>query len=99
MDPSSSAGRGRWIGLRQGCPPCQASSGGPAGLHPALGPTRGIDPPAPASCPSAPGVVFGEDQRVTSLAPQVALVELAAWQRADFLVSGFGTSVARFKIG
>ncbi len=99
VDPSSSAGRGRWMGLRQGCPSGQASSGEPAGLHPALGPTRGSDPPAPASCLSAPGVVFGEDQRETSLAPQVALVELAPWRHADFLVPGFGTSVARFKIG
>ncbi len=72
VDPSSPAGRGRWMGLQRGCPPSQASSGGLAGLPPTLGPTRGNDPPAPASCPSAPGVVFGEDQRVTSLAPQVA---------------------------
>ncbi len=97
MDPSSPAGRGRWMGLQRGCPPSQASSGGLAGLPPTLGPTRGSDPPAPASCPSAPGVVFGEDQRVTSLAPQVASVELAAWRRAGFLVLGFGTSVTRFK--
>ncbi len=89
MDPSSSAGRGRWMGLRQGCPSGQASSGGPAGLHPALGPTRGSDPPAPASCISAPGVVFGEDQRETSLAPQVALVELAPWRLGRLPRPGF----------
>ncbi len=81
------------MGLRQGCPPGQASSGGPAGLHPALGPTRGSDPPAPVSCPSAPGVVFGDQ---TLLAPQVAWVELTAWRRAGFLVLGIGTNVMKF---
>ncbi len=33
-DPSSSAGRGRSVGLRRGYPPGQASSGWPDGLHP-----------------------------------------------------------------
>ncbi len=33
---------------------------------------------------------------MTSQAPQVALVGLAAWQRTRFLVLGFGTSVIKF---
>ncbi len=63
--PSSSAGRGRSMELRRGFPPGLASSGWPAGLHPAPGPIAGSDPPAPASCPSAPDVVPDEDQRAT----------------------------------
>ncbi len=54
------------------------------------------DPPAPASCPSAPDVELDEDQRATSLAPQVALAGRVAWWRAGFLVPGLGTSVAGF---
>ncbi len=49
--PSSSAGCGRSMGLRRGFPPGLASSGWPAGLHPAPGPIAGSDLPAPASCP------------------------------------------------
>ncbi len=63
VDPSSSAGRGRSVGLRRGYPPGQASSGWPAGLHPAPGPWARSDPPAPASCPSAPDVELDEDQQ------------------------------------
>ncbi len=96
VDPSSSAGHGRWMSLRRGRPPGQASSGVPADLHSAPGPTRENDPPATASGPSAPDVEFGEDQRVTSLAPQVAWDELTAWWRAGFLVLGFGTNVTQF---
>ncbi len=33
---------------------------------------------------------------MTSQAPQVALVGLAAWRRTRFLVPGFGTSVIKF---
>ncbi len=66
------------------------------GLHPAPGPWARSDPPAPASCPSAPDVELDEDQRATSLAPQVALAGRVAWWRAGFLVPGLGTSVAGF---
>ncbi len=69
--PSSSAGRGRSMGLRRGFPPGLASSGWPAGLHPAPGLRAGSDLPAPASCPSALGVAPDEDPRAISLAPQV----------------------------
>ncbi len=96
--PSSSAGRGRSMELRRGFPPGLASSGWPAGLHPAPGPIAGSDPPAPASCPSAPDVVPDEDQRATRLAPQVGWGWRVAWRRrASFLVPGFGTSVTRFE--
>ncbi len=81
VDPSSSAGRGRWRGLWRGRPPGPTSSWGSAGLHPAPGPASGTDPPVPAWGPPAPGVASGEDQQVTSRAPQVAWVELAAWRR------------------
>ncbi len=64
-DPSSSAGRGRSMGLRRGFPPGQASSGWPADLHPAPGPRAGSDLPAPALCPSALGAEPDEDQRAT----------------------------------
>ncbi len=69
--PSSSVGRGRSMGLRRGFPPGLASSGWPAGLHPAPGLRAGSDLPAPASCPSALGVAPDEDPRAISLAPQV----------------------------
>ncbi len=88
VDPSSSAGRGRWMGLRQGCPSGQASSGGPAGLHPAR---------KRSSCSSFMSIsawccVWWRPARdFTSSASGVG------W--AEFLVPGFGTSVARFKIG
>ncbi len=71
--PSSSAGRGRSMGLRRGFPSGLASSGWPAGLHPAPGPRAGTDLPAPASCPRALGAAPDEDQRATRLAPQVGL--------------------------
>jgi len=73
-----------------------AASGGPAGLHPAPGPTSENNLPVPALGPSALDIGFGEDQRMTSQAPQVALVRLTAWWRAHFLVPGFGTSVMKF---
>ncbi len=69
--PSSSAGRGRSMGLQRGFPPGLASSGWSAGLHPAPGPRAGTDLPAPASCPRALGAAPDEDQRAIGLAPQV----------------------------
>ncbi len=65
--------QGTWAidGAATGFPPGLASSGLPAGLHPAPGLRAGSDLPAPASCPSALGVVPDEDLRAISLAPQV----------------------------
>ncbi len=65
VDPSSSAGRGRSMGLRRGIPPGQVSSEWPADLHPAPGPGAGSDPLAPASCPGALDVELDEDRRAT----------------------------------
>ncbi len=63
--PSSSAGRGRSMGLRRGFPPGLASSGWPAGLHPAPGPIGGSDLPARSLGPKALDVGPDEDPRAT----------------------------------